>query len=280
MRAPLMSLVALPALLIAAAATAQQPNYRPETVPQPLYRDGQPAVMTPPPPPPRPQDQAAGAFASRYRAVKSPPMMLLWNRVFSDEVQSEYVNRTRLNSSSEAVVLSSPGAAYAARQGSAEITSGRTRLREAQPGANLDAEDDAGVETAFSERLQSVGVRFVDRNMAMRTSKAARGLKGDANIQQVETDAIAGRSNYLIEVTQIPASDSPIGTKFRVSVKNIRTAAVLASFTSNGVPPQGRARLVAGPNGFQREAPRVPGPEQIGAELADQLMARLASTLR
>ncbi|WP_310497754.1 hypothetical protein [Sandarakinorhabdus sp.] len=264
----------------ATAAIAQAPAYRPDTVPAPLYRDGQPMVLTPPPPAARPQDAAAAAFRSRYARMKSPSMMLLWNRAFSDEVQSEYVDRTRVSSSAEGVLLYAPGAAYAARAGQAEITSGRTRLREGQPGAVLDAEDDAGVETGFTERLQSNGVRFVDRAMAMRTSRAARGLKGDANIQQVETDAVSGRSNYLIEVSQIPASDSPNGAKFRVTVKNIRTAGVLASFTSNGAPPMGRARLVPGVGGFQREAPRTPTSAMIGAELADQLMARLSVTLK
>lgn len=276
------------ALAIAAPAFAQAPPPSGS-----LYRDGQPAVLTPPPVIVR---DRSGAFRSRYQALKSPTMMLLWNRRFSDEVQSEYVTRGTVTRSAEGVALgssnstavagygiaarSSNSAGYAAGTSTTDVTVGRTRLREEQPGANLDAEDDAAVETAFTERLQAAGVRFVDRSIAMRTKGARSDVSGDANIQTLETDALMARTSVLIEVRQIVASDSPIGTKFRIEVKNLKTAAVLASFTSNGVPDMPRPGLVAGPGGFQRAAPQRPTPAQIGAELANEVMERLASTLR
>ncbi len=281
---------ALPLLILlsAAPAVAQVPP------PASLYRDGQPAVLTPPPVMVR---DRGGAFRSRYQALKAPTMMLLWNRRFSDEVQSEYVDRATIRSGSEVVAVGAArsstgisdygtierrasGAGYAASSSSTDITVGRTRLREAQPGANLDAEDDAAVETAFTERLQANGVRFVDRSIAMRTAKGAKNVGGDANIQALETDALMARTAVLIEVRQIAASDSPIGTKFRIEVKNLKTAAVLASFTSNGVPDLGRPALVAGAGGFVRAAPQRPSAAQIGAELANEVMERLGSTLR
>lgn len=276
------------ALFAAAPAVAQAPPPSGS-----LYRDGQPAVLTPPPPVYR---DRSGAFRSRYQALKSPTMMLLWNRRLTDEVQSEYVDRATVRTGSEAVALGSSRttsvagygvaetrsnrAGYAAGNTTTDVTVGRTRLREGQPGANLDAEDDAAVETAFTERLQAAGVNFVDRSIAMRTAGAKGNVSGDANIQTLETNALMARTAVLIEVRQIAASDSPIGTKFRIEVKNLKTAAVLASFTSNGVPDMGRPGLVAGPGGFQRAAPQRPTPAMIGAELANEVMERLAATLR
>lgn len=284
-------------LLVAllAAAPALAPAFAQAPPPSgSLYRDGQPAVMTPPPPVYR---DRSGAFRSRYQALKSPTMMLLWNRRLTDEVQSEYVDRATVRSGTERVDLStqyksttvtpngvtqstSPGRSYSAGSAVTDATSGRTRLREGQPGANLDAEDDAAVETAFTERLQAAGVNFVDRSIAMRTAGAKTNVSGDANIQSLETNALMARTAVLIEVRQIAASDSPIGTKFRIEVKNLKTAAVLASFTSNGVPTMARPGLVAGPGGFQRAAPQRPTPAMIGAELANELMERLSVTLR
>jgi hypothetical protein len=281
----LLALVAAPAF---APAFAQAPPPSGS-----LYRDGQPAVLTPPP---VVRVDRSAAFRSRYQALKSPTMMLLWNRRLSDEVQSEYVDRGTITRSSEGVALgssnstavagygiaarSSNSAGYAAGTSTTDVTVGRTRLREVQPGANLDAEDDAAVETAFTERLQAAGVRFVDRSIAMRTAGAKTDVSGDANIQTLETKALMARTAVLIEVRQIVASDSPIGTKFRIEVKNLKTAAVLASFTSNGVPDMGRPGLVAGPGGFQRAAPQRPTPAMIGAQLANEVMERLASTLQ
>ena len=231
--------------------------------------------------PPRPvYRDRGGGFRSRYKALKEPTMMLLWNRRFSDEVQSDYVDRTTVRSGSAALVTRTPDATYGAGATEIDITSGRTRLREGQPGANLNAEDDAAVETAFMDSLQANGVRFVDRSVSMRTARGARSVGGDANIQSLETDALMARTSMLIEVSQISASDSPIGTKFRVTVKNLKTAAVLTSFTSNGVPDMGRPGLVAGPNGFERAQPRRPSAAAIGAELADEVMERLSGSLR
>ncbi len=267
MRAALLLLVAAPA-----AAQPAPPTSAPQTT---APRPDQPGVMAPLLNAPR---REGGDFGQAYRGRGSPPLLLLWNRRFSDAVQSDYALRASSRSSGETVTLDKPGARYTAESRGADNTLAATRLEEAQPAPVLSASDDARVESAFMARLRAAGVRFVDRAVAMRIAPGARDVAAGANVQALELAAIRARSRYLIEVRQLPAEQAPLGAAFRIEAKDLDTAAVLASFTTPGTPPQPRAPLVPGPTGFERAPPPPrPGPEQVGAQLAEELMQQLGS---
>jgi hypothetical protein len=278
-------------LFVAGLATASHAQYREDSsAAAGLYRDG-PEVLSAAPPPPPPGIVAAGNFRAVYGRVGRPRMLVFWNRTFSDEVTSNYRDNLR----AEATTNSSANGSTVARRGwntssvgSAAESSGRSTLdvstgtdRVDQGRYNPLGEDvDFAVEAAFSETLAANGAQLIDRSLAMRTARGAKGPGSRPNMQAIETEAATGRADLLVEVLQTPAPGTPTGASFKVTVKNIRQARVLAAFTTSGRQPHVKQPLVAGPGGFVRASAPGTSPSGVGRELANQTMAALARSLR
>lgn len=277
-------------LFAAALATASQAQRVDDSAAPGLYRDG-PQVLTPAPPPPPPGVVAAGNFRAVYGRVGRPKMLVFWNRTFSDEVTSNYRDTLR----AEATTSSSASGATVERRGwnsasvgSAAEGSSRSTL-DASTGTDridqgrynpLGEDVDFAVEAAFAETLAANGARLIDRSLAMRTARGARGAGSRPNMQAIETEAATSRADLLVEVLQTPAPGTPTGASFKVTVKDIRQARVLAAFTTSGRQPYVKPPLVAGPGGFVRAAAPGTSPSGVGRELANQTMAALARSLR
>jgi len=278
-------------LFVAGLATASHARYREDSsAAAGLYRDG-PEVLSAAPPPPPPGIVAAGNFRAVYGRVGRPRMLVFWNRTFSDEVTSNYRDNLR----AEATTNSSANGSTVARRGwntssvgSAAESSSRSTLdvstgtdRVDQGRYNPLGEDvDFAVEAAFSETLAANGAQLIDRSLAMRTARGAKGPGSRPNMQAIETEAATGRADLLVEVLQTPAPGTPTGASFKVTVKNIRQARVLAVFTTSGRQPHVKQPLVAGPGGFVRASAPGTSPSGVGRELANQTMAALARSLR
>ncbi len=265
-------LAAAAALFAAGPAGAQQ--YRDADVPSPLMREGEPEVLAPPPRPVPQGVVAASNFRAAYTRAKQPKMMVFWNKSFTDEVASNYRNTGRVDVDSAYV----RGPGYGASSTTMEYNTGRARERDAST-RQLAEVDDFAVEAAFTQALTANGAVLIDRSIAMRTSRSARGVGREPNVQEIEAAAATARADLLVEINQTPAN-TPSGAAFRVTVKDLRRARVLVNVLSRGVPPLGRAPLVAGPGGFVRAAPPPITPEGVGRQVASETMAALAGALR
>ena len=257
-------------LALSAGSAASAQTYREPDVPNPLMRADQEEVLKPPPRPAPPGAVAASQFRAAYARAKRPRMMVFWNRTLSEEVASNY--RTTGRAASAGVVVGGPG--YVAGASASEVSIGRERDKEL-PRRTLTEVDDFAVESAFTSALSANGAVLVDRNVAMRTARGARGAGPEANIQEIETQAATGRAQLLIEVNQTPA-DTASGAAYRVTVKDLRTARILANVLSRGEPRLGRAPLVAGRGGFVRAAPPELTPDRVGRQVAEEVMAALS----
>lgn len=277
-------------LFAAALATASHAQRVDDSAAPGLYRDG-PQVLTPAPPPPPPGLVAAGNFRAVYGRVGRPRILVFWNRTFSDEVTSNYRDNLR----AEATSNSSASSATVARRGwnsdrvdstaegssrsTLDVSTGTDRVDQGRYNP-LGEDVDFAVEAAFSETLAANGARLIDRSLAMRTARGARGPGSRPNMQAIETEAATGRADLLVEVLQTPAPGTPTGASFKVTVKDIRQARVLAAFTTSGRQPYVKPALVAGPGGFVRAAAPGTSPSGVGREIANQTMAALARSLR
>ena len=273
-------LLMLSSMLAAIPVAAQ---YRDEGPPPPLYRDGQPEVMRAAPPPPPPGVIAAGSFRAAYGRAGRPRMLVFWNRSFSDEVSSNYRDNLHVETASDSsakVRYGYNGAdASSSNRSSLDASVGTQRIEQGRLNP-LDENVDFAVEAAFSETLAANGAQLIDRSLAMRTARGARGAGSRPNMQAIETEAATGRADLLVEILQTPAPGTPTGVSFKVTVKDIRRARLLTAFTSSGREPYMKAKLVAGPGGFVRAEPRGTSPDGVGRELANQAMAAMARALR
>jgi hypothetical protein len=250
------------------APASAQVTYRDE--PQTYYRDGQPAVQTPPPPRADPADGIRNRFRSAYVRAKSPRVVVFWNREFTDEVGTNYdvVARSR----SEAHVGYDSATVESESRLGVERTTDNTRWSGMSEAGDFDAEN------GFQSALSRAGVNLIDRTSIMRTSGAAKKVGATGNIQELETEAVLGRADIIVEVTQI-WSGAADGKSFKIVARDIRRAKVLASFRTSAVPPKGPTRYVAGAHGFEVAQEPAPSASRMGEQAATDLMARLTGSL-
>ncbi len=274
-------------LLLAAPAAAAQYRDDPAGAPAGAFRDG-PEVFAPPPVPIPAGVVAAGNFRAVYDRVGRPRMLVFWNRSFSDEVSSTYRDNLHAEASASSAASGSThysrdGGNESAAQGSShsslDVSVGAQRVEDGRFNP-LDENVDFAIEAAFSQTLAGNGAQLIDRSLAMRTARGARGAGSRPNMQAIETEAATSRADLLIEVLQTSASGTPTGAVFKVTVKDIKRARLLATFTTAGERPYRKPKLVAEAGGFVRASAEGTSPDGVGRELANRTMAALAGSLR
>lgn len=243
--------IALTAALACATALAVAPTMAQQ-------RPDQSPMLKPPPAPPSQGAVASARFRQAYVAAGSPKIVVLWNRVFDDEVASTYKER---NTPDGRVV----------------------EERLVNKRADLVAEPiEWEVERAFTRTLVASGARLVDRNAMMRLQGLQDKAERGANVQAIETRALIGRADIMIEVLQTEDKRLDEGISFRVTAKSVRDAEVLADVLSAGRPPARPMPLVAAdvPGGFVRAQQSDASPSDVGRQLAIEVMNSLAGNLR
>ncbi|HWV60565.1 MAG TPA: hypothetical protein VN034_07925 [Sphingopyxis sp.] len=273
MRRVILALACAPAALVALPAFAQ-------------YRDGMPPVIEAPVAAPviGTDPLSPAAFHDAYSRAGRPRLVIFWNRELTDQLATQsdrIVQVERSMSAASAAGISADGRRAGRTDRSDSVETLRVGTREVdgeRPIAALTNSTDWAVMSGFNSRLQSAGVLLVDRAVALRALAAASTAEDRQDRQTIETKALADKAEIILTVMQTPQSGTPLGAAFLVEAKRVNSGEILATVSDTGEPPPAKpGRFVAGANGFVREAPRAPTAEEIGRELADRLMARLAT---
>ncbi len=262
---------------------------------QPQYRTDLPPVLEPPAPAPRIAmgEQTRPRFQQQYEAAGRPRIALFWNVELVDSVEDRMVRTDRLQGGASSrgtdTVQSTAGLA------------GSATTRESGSGTNIDlvrtqstervsdnvrrstslAERDLWLaETGFTATMRSAGVRLIDRNTIIRTTAARDGVGN--NVRTIETKALQGKADLLMEVLLTPDPKAPLGWGFRVNLKHIDTGEIRMSMYAEAQPadlPPPRVSYRASPQGgYDRvvETPRI-GVDEIGRALGEQAMAMIGA---
>lgn len=248
--APLVAAIAIPF-----AASAQFREGVPETLDAPV-RQTDPATV------------AAANFAPAYRNAGNPRIVIFWNRHFDDELSSRYRTTTEYEEHNDG----NGNVRGRSSTGNERKTNKRSDL--------VDEPVDWEMEGAFNSALSGAGARLVDRASIMRTQGEADGAGEYENVQSTETRAITGKADITVEILSTFDSRTDKGITYRIVARDVRNASILADFTTTGTPPTPRMGLVAGPDGFERAKPPVPGPDDYGRQLAVELMQALVKNWR
>ncbi|WP_157622985.1 hypothetical protein [Solimonas soli] len=253
--------------LLASAATPGAGNS------QPFYRDGQPAVATPPP---APVDDHAARAADGLRSALGraggPRFVMLWNRQLSDALVTEY----------ESVAHTSQTAQIGASSRSASIeTESRfsNRAVREQESSALAEDDDWQVRGAFESWLLDCGMNLVDRTAVLRQA----GITVDSrqpNAQKIETEAINQYADYILEVLSTPAS-GPADARFRIRITQVKSGRTIVGFSSTGLGAErSTSGYVATDNGFRHVSEtQVTTVDDVGANVAIEVAQRLSRAL-
>jgi hypothetical protein len=249
------------------------------------YRAGQPEVRSPPreADPDAAADANLNAFANWYVAAGRPRMLLFWNRQLTDETTTR---RTDKVIEDRTFGESTSGETTSTRFGEASIkdTDGAerkvtSRESEAITGGTYSAMNRKAsdlLETVFVNTFLAVGVEVVDRDALIRRLSIENPREERADVQYLESQAMATGIQYLVEVLPSPEKASPTGLSFIVKVKHLPTSSLRAQFQTSAALPPGASRIVpvAGV-GFQRQAGESRNtPPLVAAQLATETMAR------
>lgn len=248
------------------------------------YRTGQPEVRQgrPEADPNAAADAALNAFAGWYQAAGRPRMLLYWNRQLTDETTTRRTDKViedrtyGESTSGEKTVTRFGEASISDTDGSErKVTS---RESEAITGGTYSAMNRKAsdlLETVFVNTFLAVGVQIVDRDAMIRRLSIENPREERADVQYLESQAMATGIQYLVEILPSPEKDSPTGLSFIVKIKHLPTSSLTAQFQTRAAVPPGPSRIVAVEGvGFQRQ----PGasrntPPLVAAQLATETMA-------
>lgn len=227
--------------------------------------------------------------ADRYlpapRVPGRPRVVVFWNRTFSDDLATEYEEVTRFSSDSESSGSERERSYRDSREkdvssrssNEGEIRSG-VRRNDTAKRSGLSERGDWQLETAFNNDLVGAGVNLIDRSAIVRLA-GRDSTEALPNQQTIETRALVGHADVLVEILQSEDADAPAGMSFRVTAKQIASGRLLAQFVTNASPPQGRPRWVAGPSGFVRETLPPASLNQVAQQLANETLLALSHGL-
>ncbi len=220
-----------------------------------LYRKGTPPVLKPAgaataarPPAEVPSAAARDAFRRAYRQAGSPRLAVFWNRVFDDRLR-EMEAESRLVVKGKRDAWTGKAGETATERDRGELTvSLETRRDGGRPWPLSEA---AGFrfQTGFLGPLIESGASVVDRAAVMRLTAAQRGFQAVGDRQLVETTALMEHADLLIQIAFSPSDESPTGALFHVSVVDVETGRVAASFFDDVVE---KKRWAAAPGGYVR----------------------------
>jgi hypothetical protein len=222
-------------------------------------------------PPPK-GAEALGQFETQYRAAHSPRILLFWNVSFDDETRSTEA----AVEITESTGLEKGGSSDTPAQVRASFN---TSFDPAKQHPHIAPREEAMLESAFRQSLHERGVRLLDRAASLRFTAAELDREG-ADPKLIESDAVKGNADILLEILMVKDFDSALGRGFKVIATQVSTGEEITSFYTRAQPPAPlrTGRYVGTDEGFKWQSPTpwVPPVDQVGRTLAEEVMITLA----
>ncbi len=237
------SLCLAPALAGAQTIGGAVPAYEPPPqyqVPQAAPQAG--STITPFPSSPVQRENAFAAreqvvrdFAASYKKAKSPKIAIFWNRELTDTLDEWYgSSRTVISQNGQGSVSGNFGSNNLNLNGqsNSQTTIEQQQRTNADQRAQFSETRDWQFQDGFLGPFLKAGAYVVDRAAIVRlTGVNAGGMNGKA----IETKAISGMADILIEVLAGNTQQSRSGYELRARVLETKTGRILGYVNSRGL---------------------------------------------
>ena len=215
-------------------------------------------------------------------------VMLFWDSELDDAVSTRYREVETVDRSSRASAAQADGVTYTHAgpvgmtvAGASAGTHQRTeRFLEADvPSGPRARGESRSIQSQFMDHLRQGGVRFIDRTLATRL--AGQSVEDERpNVHAIETRALAGHADYLMQVTSEADPGTASGRSFHVTLLSVASGETLLQFeTPAETEPAAPGRYVATANGFERETPQRDGVADTARALALETARRMDGAL-
>ena len=219
-----------------------------------LYRDGTPAVLTPAGDAADearkagvPSAAARDAFRQVYRQAGSPRLAVFWNRLFDDRLREMEAESRLVVEGSRDVRKDEAGKTSRRSRDRGGWTASLEIRREGARPEPLSEVAGFKFQAGFLTPLIESGAAVVDRAAVMRLTEARSALADDpvgnvADRQLVETAALMEHADLLIQIALSPSGESTTGAFFHVSIVDVKTGRIQASFFNDATFERKNAR--------------------------------------
>ncbi len=255
------------------------------------YRQGEPAVMTPPAAKPKADrnDEAktVKAFQDLYESKGKPRIVLFWNKELSDQL-SDFTTVARISNYTQQSVtekqsggdpktagLGKETTAFARNDTNIDVRTEPQRRPQLGPLANQR------MEGAFTGSFRDAKIHFLDRDLLMRLDenqqRKTNAVDQSIDSKATEIAAVSERADILFQVGMVCDPSTRAGMAYQIQVSDLKTGAVYAQFVARdagGVPD--KTRWQAGESGYEQVT--IPGYAdftQSGHALALKTMEEL-----
>lgn len=198
------------------------------------YRDESPVMVLPKSLPPVDSiTPAIRNFEARYKVAGKPRIALFWNVELVDSLKDKYIKTERVSGNDTATInrmeKSTTGPESTAKlidgeeKSSFNITKTETTDQlsvNAKRNINLNERDLWKTETTFTSTMRKAGVRFIDRSAMLRTTALKESTE---NTRELETKALLGKADLLMEILMTKDPDASLGWGFKVSVRDLKS---------------------------------------------------------
>ena len=285
--------------LTGGVATGDQADIIIRDQPAELYREGQPPVLEAPPETAPvvavqvevPSGLVRDVFRRAYRDSGSPRLAVFWNRVFSDGLRDMVANEQIVIEATSAKATGDADKAFSERETDRVAIRAETRRDDGARRSPVTEIGEFRFQAGYLQPLIEEGAKVIDRAAVMRLTDAAH-RQSDAAVplddrQLVETAALKDHADLLIQIALSPSIESETGVFFSVSIVEIQTGQIRATFFHDGTfspptkaPPNQVWKAVRG--GYilvtedQEEEETKIDLEQMGRILAEETMIALA----
>ena len=284
-------------VLSCSTVSGNQPElYREQ--PQTLYREGQPAVLAAPPSPEAPISAPVEVpsawvrdnFRKAYQSAGAPRLAVFWNREFSDVLRDMEADEQLVIEGTSAQSKGGAGKSYLERELDRLEVKVEVRRDEVSRDSPVTEIGEFRFQTGYLQPLIREGAKVIDRSTVMRITDAQNRLADNAvpldDRQLVETSALQEHADLLIQIALVPSAESIIGAFFHISVIDLQTGRIRASFFHDGIfppPPKEQTKVwKAAAGGYvlvmQEKEPDAPAVdlEIMGRILSEATMIALA----
>lgn len=176
------------------------------------------------------REDLEGLFTGAYSRAGRPRLAVFWNRELSDTL-SEWYSEVRVTSTETRTSETTGDIALGQSSTNQQSTEMQRRVRDqrrVQPNETWEWEFQDG----FLEPFLKSGATMIDRAAIVRITGADMEGKGE---RLVETRALQGMADLLIEVLVAPGSQSRTGYELRARVLDVNSGRILAYVNSRGL---------------------------------------------
>ncbi|KRG70527.1 hypothetical protein [Pseudoxanthomonas dokdonensis] len=249
-------------------------------------RPGQPQVLSPAAAPTQQENTPWAALRGRLGSHNR--VMLFWESTLDDSVSTRYRDVQTLDrqvhgnaAQVDGVIDSAAGPlGVAVAGGNAHLHQRSESFVEGEGPAHARLSADArAMQSVFMAQLRQGGVRFIDRALATRL--AGGTVEGERpNVHAIETRALTGHADYLMEVTSSADADARSGRRFHVSLRSVSDGETVVDFdTSADTGSPATMAYVATANGFERGTPTPASEADTARVLATETGRRMADAM-